>query len=790
MKGRRALAAVLVAAMVVLAMPVTATHQLVVGSQHTDGSSDELGGATTTNMTLSGSGAETSVVLATTDESYNPVTAEGDGTADGVTSILGDTAGDQPNHVEMKIRPTDNGTLDNLTLDIEDTLGSDYGFTVDIYIIQENPDQTYGEGTLIRSDWDPAFSSGEQTVTVDAFDFQANKNYTVEFVVSGSDNDGTEDAIRLKTDTSASTVWFTSVRAGTAEVYPDLTVAYQGYPASAVYESVPHNVSDAEEAAINITSASNVSFTIYALYDDGSGFVVGNQTTLSSTGNHTLQLPDVTADRWQINVTVDRTGSHPAFALADESILFTAQEPTVSLVSPADGAVADSETVTLEAQVNDSDFPLAQGDSVDAEFQVKEPGETGFDVENTQTVTSNGTITFDYTATDGGDYEWRVNVSDSYGHGPINSSTRTFTVPSEITFRNESNASEVVTGVNITATFYSADGTTVIQKTDSDNDGMISLAGLPTTKEFVVVVSASGWYDRRVYIKSIFTQQDVYLLNSTAFPNAIDTTFVYEDRTGDFPQETTTLRVQRALDKDDDGTFNWTTVAGDFWGAAGEFPFTGAQQVRYRLVVENAQGDQRILGTHIPRADGTKNIVIGTIEWPAGNATGRLFDADLNTATQEIVVQFADPENNTTNVRIRVWELSNTSNEIYNQTFTSGPYGRLVANVSLTSNQTGTSWVVNMTADHAEEGAIANQVTVGSTPFDLPVDPWLLGTLTYVTVTLVALLYGPRTAHIGAWAMFGLAGMIALFQLVTIPVAALIACGLVAAGGTFYREAT
>ncbi|MFB6198720.1 MAG: hypothetical protein ABEI52_10705, partial [Halobacteriaceae archaeon] len=100
-------------------------------------------------------------------------------------------------------------------------------------------------------------------------------------------------------------------------------------------------------------------------------------------------------------------------------------------------------------------------------------------------------------------------------------------------------------------------------------------------------------YDRRAYVNSIFDQQDIYLLNSTAFPTAsdeaIETRFVYEDRTGRFDQDETTLEIQRAVDKDDDGNFNWTTVAGDFWGAAGEFPFTGEYQERYRLIITNRE---------------------------------------------------------------------------------------------------------------------------------------------------------------------------------------------------------
>jgi len=303
----------------------------------------------------------------------------------------------------------------------------------------------------------------------------------------------------------------------------------------------------------------------------------------------------------------------------------------------------------------------------------------------------------------------------------------------------------------------------------------------------VAVIEANDYYLRRVYIKSIYNQQDVYLLNKTAYPNAIVTIFQYEDRTGDFPTGNTTLRIQRALDPNDDSVYQWETVAGDFWGAAGEFTFIGQKNARYRLIIENEQGTQRVLGTHIPIANGTKSIVIGRIRWEPTNGTGRFFDASLDPGNNRITIKYDDPTTNTTKLRIRVWQLGNKSNEILDANYT-GTYGKFAKNISVTNNQSKESWVVNYTATHQTKGELSSQLTIGGSPLSLPVDPWLLGTLAWIAITFVATLYGPRTAQLGAFAIVGLAAVLMVFTWITIPPVNLLVAAGIAVGGALYRE--
>lgn len=510
---------------------------------------------------------------------------------------------------------------------------------------------------------------------------------------------------------------------------------------------------------------SNGTFTRPADHPDGSDCDIS-----LSDGQHTWHV--VMNDSYGHSVT----GSTYTFTVSH-----AAPELDESSISPANGADVSSTPVSLEINLTDADFPR-EGDSVTVTFTDEDTSSTI----GTDTLSSNGTASVSWDPSLG-ENNWSASATDDYGLTD-STSTFSFNTPSNITFRNESNASEIVTGAGATATFYSEDGTVVVQRTDSDSDGDISLEGLPDS-QFVVVVEASGWYDRRIYIESIFSQQNIYLLNQSAHPDAISTTFIYEDRTGLFPQESTTLRVQRAVDVNDDDNFTWDTVAGDFWGAAGEFPFTGEFQGRYRLVIENSEGTQRQLGTHIPRANGTKNVIVGQLTWPAENGTARVFDGELDAGANELTAVYRDPTNDTSEVRIRVWEYRNQSNTIYDQNHTAGPYGDLAATVSLTDNETEMTWVANFTAQHGADGTLHGQVVVGGNPVGLPLDSWLLGTFGWIFITFVACLYGPRTAGLGAWVILMVAGIAMIFQWMHIPLASFVAAGAVAAGGTFYREA-
>lgn len=459
----------------------------------------------------------------------------------------------------------------------------------------------------------------------------------------------------------------------------------------------------------------------------------------------------------------------------------TRSAPTQSNAGPT-GLIPDTPS-ELSIDINDSDFPA---DEVNVSIYLD-----GNEIHQ-ENITSNGTVTTsNFGSLDLGEHTWAVNATDYYGN--VNNQTYDFSLPSNITLRNETNASQVITDQNVTATFYTPNGETIIQRSDSNGDGNISLRGLPD-ESFVVTFTGDGWHDRRAFIESIGNQQNIYLLNSTAYPtaddSAIETTFIYEDRTNQFEQSNTTLRIQRAVDPDNDGNFTFQTVAGDFWGAAGEFPFTGEYQARYRLVIQNEQtGDRRVLGTHIPTSDGVKNIIVGRIIFEAENSTGRWFDAQVNQSEQRVEAVYNDPTNQTTDLRVRVYERNNQSNVIFDQTF-SGDFGRKVVTVALTENQTGTDWVVDFDGTHSEDGSVGGELIAGGdNEYGLPLDPSILYSLAYIFVTFIMALYGPRTALLGAWAGVFVVGGFMFIGWINVGIPAYTVGILIAIGGTFYHEA-
>lgn len=794
--------ALVASVLVVSAVPVTAASEgLAVGSQHTT-ATDFQDAQALTNLTIDGSGESAHVQLAP------PIV---DDMEDGsMSEWMGDTGAlaaqsTTVSHGTYAAQITGDGTFNNVWATQSSGLprnvsqGDPLQFHLR-YSQDENYIGGYFAAQAQQAKYEVALLDGSNTIelrrdnrsaggtltTLDSATTELDPNtwYVIDVTQWSTSGEMTIEVREKATGTVVATLTATddTFSEGGIGLISDSTSGnfyadyyHHGTVATATYISSVHNVSNSEAAAINITSLTNASVNATVRTTDGT---VLNQTTITNTGNHTLALAATSSSQLETVLEVDVTGSNPAFVVADESILFENHAPSGSNFAPSDGTKLSSSDVEFSVDVNDTEFSTAQGDSVDATLHIDG------NAVGTKTVTSNSTVTITQTLSQGGDHTYHWVLNDSYGD-TTTTATKTVTVPSEITFRNESNETQIINeSVTIEATFYSADGTTVIKR--STTDGNISLDGLPTTKEFVITVSAEGWYDRRVYIDGIYEQSNVYLLNKSAHPNAIQTTFTFEDRTGEFPQDTTTLRIQRALDPDNDSTYTWETVAGDFFGASGNFPFSGAYQVRYRLVIENSNGETRVLGAFIPTADSTETLVIGNIQWPIQNGTQQYFDANLDNNAQEIQIRYYDHENDTEDIRIRVWEHQNKSNLIYDSNF-SGPYGALAVNVSLTENQTGKTWVANYTA--VDNGTtIQGQRIVGSSPMGLPVAAWLLGTMCLGFLTFVGSLYGPRTAPLGAVTMVGTAMVLMYFQLVYIGTGFVIVALLIAIGSLLYAE--
>lgn len=748
--------AVLLMSILVATAPGAASSHLVVASEHTT-DTDFNNATTLENLTVSGTGDAAQLELRNGSE-RNTTTRPAD------NDVLNDRTAEHG----ARIKVDSSIPIRNLTAYVSDnTDGATTG-----EIRRYSDDQTIDTASV---------QNGK-------VNFDAELQPGTQYYILLDNPDGSWDAGRVdQTQISGDHITWVYGWAGNSDdtnhlyAVDEIDFTYNTSTPNATYVSQAHDADKIEQGVVDL-DLDGVNATVKWQGHDGSSWTTVSTTEYTSSGTKTDSLSGGYG-KWRVNVTFAPSTTYGSANLSSEAVKFDAREPDFdnSSEDPPGGSTVNEDPVEFSINLTDADFATSQGDSVTATLYV-EGSSVGSD-----TLTSNGAATVTHSVGSLGDVDYHWEATDDYGETGV-SQTYTITTPSNITFRREDNASEIVTGTDITVTFYSEDGQTIIERSDDNQDGNISLSGLPNT-EFVVTIEATGYYDRRVFIESIYDQENIYLLNTSDHGDAVDTTFVYEDRTGSFPPDETALRVQRAVDPDNDSNFTWQTVAGDYWGAAGEFPFTGEYQARYRIVIENTDtNSQRILGTHIPTSDGTKNIIVGQIQWGARNGTGRYFDAEMDTENNQINFLYVDPENETRDVRVRVHAPRNESDEIYDQNFTTGPYGELEVEIPVTNNQSEETWVVNYTADHDTHGEISGQTTVGGNPFGLPVDPWLLGTLSWVLVTFVATLYGPRTATMGAWALVGMAGVLMLFQWVTIPVSAFIVGVAIAAGGTFYRE--
>lgn len=584
--------------LVVSTAPVAATHGgLVVGSEHST-DTDFNNAQTLDRVSVSGSGTAADVALDPPVE-YAVVDDSGDGTAESDRTFVGGND-NTAFHSEFKVQPTTDLTLHEITAQIVETRGTDYGFTVDIYAVQENPDGTVGEGTLIKSNWDPEFTTGPQSIRTDStVNMTAGDSWTLEFVVSSPAPSGSSGQIRIGMDgDSGLTSWYWNPVAGFVDAGGELTLQ-DASPDNGTYISPNHTVSNAQEAWANITvSNATASVEWQAWNSSTEQWQVVNASTFSTTGNHSLDISGTDYETWRVNVSFKKTGANPTAQLNDEGVLVETGEPTVddASLSPNTTSTSQDLPVTLSADVSDPDFGTSYGDSATVYWHVD--GEE----RGTTTVSSNGTTSIQLSDVGAGEHDWHIEVEDEFGHRTT-SATGQFAMPAELRIYNESAPTELVDNATVELRMLTNETGAVEVYERTASNGVINMTGLPTEKPFIVVADADGYYDRRIFVRSLYETQSIYMLPDSE--QVADTIFSIDDYTGKFASEDTVLLVQRPLNG------SYRTVLGDYFGSTGEFPAELAYNTRHRLVLYNVQtGEQRIAGTYTPLTSSTQTVVV------------------------------------------------------------------------------------------------------------------------------------------------------------------------------------
>ncbi len=688
--SRRALVVIIVSLLAISATPVAVANtdgQNVVGSQH-DTESELSNAQNLENLTVSGSGSNARVELSnksSTDSFEDGDLAEWNGdlsefnitnspTYDGAKAVDHLPSGSS----DWESIYHSNSSGSNLaSAFVRSNLSSSDPAAGVVLNRQPNSEEWY-QFSLDTSDgeWEIRKMTSNGATTLKAVTTNSPSSDTWyrlelerdgdELVATAFDTSGTQLAQFSVTDTSYSGGYAGLGGFATRGATYDKFTFTKGLPESARYVSAIHEVTNGKQATINITELSNVSVTATVQTDTGT---VLNQTTLSKTGNHTLSLASASSSKLETVVDINVTESNPSFAMSDESILFTNSAPSVANASatPNNGTTITDTPVNLSIDISDKQFGSAQGEEVSVTFyNASDDSAIG-----TDTLTNNGTASVEWGSVSNGENEWYIIAEDSYG-GVTQSQTFNFSAPETLYIYNESSPNDLVDSATVDIQFY-FEGESGEIITKSTSDGTINMTGLPPDQPFIVVAEADGYHPRRIYVESLLEEQRIYLLPESA--EFVDLTFELEDFSGDYPSDSTVLKIEREING------NWSTVQGDFFGATSQLTAQLAYNQRHRLTLINTEtGETKRIGTLTPTASGTQTISVtgsGEIQLEGMNPT-----ISVNPSTRSLAAvngSSVGVDVSAGNKQISEWTVTVTySNEsvnttLHNQTITSGP---------------------------------------------------------------------------------------------------------------------
>jgi hypothetical protein len=366
------------------------------------------------------------------------------------------------------------------------------------------------------------------------------------------------------------------------------------------------------------------------------------------------------------------------------------------------------------------------------------------------------------------------------------------TTPSELQVRNEANPSELIDGNATLRARLFPEGGEVVQR--EVTNGTVSLDGLPLDERIVITVREANadFTYRRILIESAIQTSEIYLL-PTNEPSA-EVRFQIQDETGRFDSQNTRFFVEKPINRDfdNDGSneTQYQVIAGDRVGADAEFPTILVDSERYRLRVENTEGEQRVLGSYTVQGATVTTVPIGEVQFTADVDSQPALETSLREAPEsasyehEVRLVYLDPAGNTSEIDVSITNESgatirpasteqlNGTDSAYVETFpiTDPDWDpeRDTATVSVTAERGFDQLTFEQTLgdipDVISDGAIDTQVME------------LIGLVSIVAVVGLVVIASPQLAAlIGP----GYAGLLTLIGIVPIPIAAVVLAGLV-----------
>lgn len=376
------------------------------------------------------------------------------------------------------------------------------------------------------------------------------------------------------------------------------------------------------------------------------------------------------------------------------------------------------------------------------------------------------------------------------------------TGPSELYVYNEQSPTQLVDGATLRVRVFGADKVFEREVTN----GRMDLTGIPSDERLTITVDEQEHFAyRRITIPSATEQAEVYLLNTTDNPSATGIRFQIEDKTaGEFPPGDTRFLVDKPITKDFDGDgtneTRYQVVSGDTIGSSREFPVTLARDNRYRLRVENEDGDSRLLGSYVVRGRDNPVITIGRVSVGSGEGFGyasdlRVFhnDTDGDGFEEEFVrVVYRDEDSRTEQLRYTVTDDSGST--ILDETI-GGPIGTHTQTIQVAENETSDTyeldWEASRQTDNGTTETIGGERFAGSLPEiaeQLPIDQRWLSLIGYVSIVAVAGLIVISNRALAALITTGWASLITVLGIVTIPIPALGLAGVVSIFAVIGRQ--
>lgn len=501
------------------------------------------------------------------------------------------------------------------------------------------------------------------------------------------------------------------------------------------------------------------------------------------------------SSNWEL--TIDSVAVDTPILLYDGSDRVDAQRSDQDGVVTFSGSSGSHDLTLQEAESPEYDAGTAEPDT---EITVDEdPVTLGIDVSHPDGLDMDGTfyVEGDEVGTDSvtggegrmettvpveelesGENEWSLVIEDELG------STTTFEsvlqVPDELIIRDEITKSIITSEEEeVTVRFFEDDTDQVVTRTTTD--GVVNMSGLDVTSRFIATVDVDGYMDRRILVESLLEQQNVFVLPQEE--DAVFNEFVLQDETGEYPPSESILIIERPIQLAGDEQSQYRAIAGDEFGADRRVPVDLLRGERYRIIVQNAEGERRSLGSYTGESDGTVELNIGDIGWPAPDE--RSYGADMyvqeSDDVTELVVEFNDPNGVTSDLDLQIENRFDDEWVIYEESVANPHEFRAV--VQLEGEEVGEQWAMSYTIDVNGEERTGYVVAGGDTDVAMILSSWWLQTLSMVLLVVLAALYPADLVAIGGFAIVAIAGVLMLMGWAAIPVFAWFAALLIAVGG-------